>query len=147
MHDAPLRLIAGADAFLRSLPMACGLATSIPVLAATSPWHFRLIALGACFMVPGLLGWHASRARPIELELGLQGKARWKRRGGDWEEGRWLERVWINHGYAVITCRGENRLRRFVVCRRLQRHEAFRILSTWVRLRPHEDSEWANRDR
>jgi len=138
-HKFRLHLSTGADARLDALPLLIAMIAAVLVLSASAPGVPKLIALGICLATAAILHWRSHCRQPGKLELGLDGEARWKIGNSDWQQGQWLPEAWLTRRYAVVSTRNGRHRRRFVICRRLQRPEAFRILSSWIRLRPSEE--------
>lgn len=139
-HERPLRLQVGADLPIRLLPILCSLAAAGAVLTGAADWPLKFIATGFCLLAGLLIHLLWSRKPPGQLILHRHGPARWHTGDGPWSDGDWLPGAWITNRYAVLPCRSGRRVNRFLVCRRHQQPETFRILASWIRLQPAKEA-------
>jgi hypothetical protein len=139
-HDAPLKLVTGADAVLRWLPLVLAILALPAFLLPAGPWHIKAVFAAACLLAGATLSWRTRASGHGVLELRRRGAARWRTGRGAWQAGSWIPPAWLTGQYAVVCCSRRRRARRFIICRRQQPPEAFRILSSWIRLRSIEES-------
>ena len=135
-----MRLQTGADLPIRLLPILCALAAAGALLSGAANWPLKLIATGFFVLAGLLMHQRWSTKPPGRLILHRHGSARWHFGDGLWSDGDWLPGAWITNRYAVLACRSGMRVHRFLVCRRHQQPEAFRILTSWIRLLPAKEA-------
>ena len=95
-------------------------------------WALILFSLGRSLAQALLQGAHQA----VALELHEDGRASWRNRDGEWEEGRLGESQFVSAAFAIVELKdARSRARRTVVMADSVPPEDFRRLRVWLRWR------------